>query len=90
MGGARSARARWLWPVVATTWLALAGTAVLGGDDGPNARSAEPDRSRPAEVEAPADDERLEPPRGIRPPWREPLIPEQRRDPERKRRPLPA
>ena len=39
---------------------------------------------------APSEGERLTPPRGIRPPWREPLIPEQRRGPERKRRPLPA
>lgn len=92
MGGSRGASVRWvLWPVLGAAWLGLAGATVFSEDDGqPHASSAEArDESKPAEVEAPSESDRLTPPRGIRPPWREPLIPEQR-GPERKRRPLPA
>lgn len=63
-------------------WLGIIGLATLC------ATAPEPMPQHPAdrEPDASSDEQRVEPQKGIRPPWREPLIPEKRNEtPKRKR-----
>ena len=100
MRGERVARARrGLWPVLATGWIAMAAMVLSAPDTRPAQENAQwvPSASRgteePGGLQPPGerlDEERVEPPRGIRPPWREPAIPEQRRTHKRRNRAWPA
>lgn len=84
----RGERTGWLrhglWPLLTVGWLILAaagiGESIIENHAQPTGESL----NTPSV--APSDEEQVEPQRGIRPPWREPLIPEQRKERETRKR----
>lgn len=83
MRGERTAwRRRGVWSLLTVGWLMLA-TALVAEKDAPSP----PSESLNTPAASPADSEQIiEPQRGIRPPWREPLIPEKRKEQPKRQR----